>query len=252
MLGNISNLHILVKLLRVLWTAQYRAVFLRNRVAAAAEHDDILGGLALDTVVDIGANRGQFAVCARRLYPKAKIFSFEPLQNPAAVYRSVFIRDRDARLFNTAVSPETGTASMHVSRWDGSSSLLPIAPSQNEHFPFTEESGRETVATAPLADCLPAHEISGTALLKIDVQGFELAALEGCEPLLDRFKYVYVEASFVELYVGQALANEVVAYLLSKNFRLICVANLSTGVSRRPIQGDFLFAAAGATARSAV
>jgi len=58
---------------------------------------------------------------------------------------------------------------------------------------------------------------------------------------LPRFKYVYVEASFIELYVGQALAGEVVAHLLSKNFELLCVANLSTGKSKRPIQADFLF-----------
>jgi FkbM family methyltransferase len=247
--GNSSTLHILVKLFRVLRIPQYRAAFLRTRVVASTEHDDILAGLALDTIVDIGANRGQFALCARRLFPKARIFSFEPLQKPAAVYRRVFMHDRNTRLFNTAVSPESGTASMHVSRRDSSSSILPIAPSQSEHFPFTGESGRETVATAPLAVCIPAHEISGTALLKIDVQGFELAVLQGCEPLLDRFQYVYVEASFVELYIGQALANEVVAHLLSRNFRLICVANLSTGASMRPIQADFLFSAANATTR---
>jgi FkbM family methyltransferase len=234
-------MHILVKLLRILWIPEYRGTFLRTRVAASTEHDHVLGGLTVDTIVDIGANRGQFALCARKLFPHAQIFSFEPLQAPAAVFRGVFFGDPNVRLFNVAIASESGTASMHVSRWDGSSSLLPIAAAQNEHFPFTAESGRETVATARLGDCLGEAETTGTALLKIDVQGFELVALKGCESLLPRFKYVYVEASFIELYVGQALAGEVVAYLLSKNFELICVANLSTGTSTRPIQADFLF-----------
>jgi|SRR5271165_1435012 len=234
-------MRILVKLLRILWIPEYRGTFLRTRVAASAEHDYVLGGLTVDTVVDIGANRGQFALCARRLFPKARIFSFEPLRIPAAVYRRVFVKDPSVRLFNLAISSESGNASMHVSRWDGSSSLLPIAAAQHEHFPFTEESGRETVATAPLAECLGEAEITGAALLKIDVQGFELDVLKGCESLLSRFKYVYVEASFIELYVGQALAGEVVAHLLSRNFALIGVANLSTGASKRPIQADFLF-----------
>lgn len=234
-------MHILVKLLRIFWIPEYRRTFLRTRVAASTEHDYVLGGLTVDTIVDIGANRGQFALCARKLFPKARIFSFEPLQIPGAVYRRVFVKDPNVRLFNVAISNKSEAASMHVSRWDGSSSLLPIAAAQNEHFPFTEESGRETVVMARLADCLGEAEIGGTALLKIDVQGFELVALKGCEPLLSRFKYVYAEASFIELYVGQALAGEVVAYLLSKNFKLICVANLSTGASKRPIQADFLF-----------
>ena len=234
-------MHILVKLLRTFWISEYRRTFLVTGVAASTEHDHVLGGLAVDTVVDIGANRGQFALCARGLFPKARIFSFEPLRAPAAVYRRVFIKDPNVRLFNVAIASGSGTASMHVSRWDGSSSLLPISAAQNENFRFTEESGRETVATARLADCLGATDITGTALLKIDVQGFELDAIKGCEPLLSRFKYVYAEASFIELYVGQALAGEVVAHLRSKNFELICVANLSTGASKRPIQADFLF-----------
>src|SRR5208282_6233813 len=124
-------MHILVKLLRTFWIPAYRRTFLRTRVAASTEHDHVLGGLTVETIVDIGANRGQFALCARRLFPKARIFSFEPQQIPAAVYRRVFNKDADARLFNVAIASESGTASMHVSRWDGSSSLLPIAAAQN-------------------------------------------------------------------------------------------------------------------------
>jgi FkbM family methyltransferase len=117
--------------LRIFWIPEYRGAFLRTRVAASTEHDHVLGGLTADTIVDIGANRGQFALCARRLFPKARIFSFELLRIPAAVYRRVFIKDPNVRLFNVAISSESGAASMHISRWDGSSSLLPIGPAQN-------------------------------------------------------------------------------------------------------------------------
>ena len=50
-----------------------------------------------------------------------------------------------------------------------------------------------------------------------------------------------MEASFIELYVGQALATEVIGFLLGRGFNLMCVANLSYGASTRPIQADFLF-----------
>jgi len=66
--------------------------------------------------------------------------------------------------------------------------------------------------------------IRDPALLKLDVQGFELSALQGCGRLLERFRYVYVEASFIELYVGQALATEVIGFLFSRGFNLMCVA----------------------------
>ena len=132
---------------------------------------------------------------------------------------------------------------MYVSRWDVSSSLLPFAQAQHDNFPFTEESRRETVAVSTLSDCLDPSAIKGVALLKLDVQGYELTALSGCEELIAKFRYVYVEASFIELYVGQALATDVIAYLFAKGFKLICVANLSDGNARRPIQADFLFIA---------
>ena len=235
-------MHVLTKILRVLWIPQYRAAFLRTRVAASTEHDAELGGLEIDTVVDIGANRGQFALCCRRLFPAAQVFSFEPLQAPAATFRRVFERDARTHLFQSAVGVAAGNAAMHVSRWDVSSSLLPIGQAQHDNFPLTEESRQETVAVTPLSTCLQADSIGPRALLKLDVQGFELTALQGCADLLDRFQFVYVEASFIELYVGQALASDVIAYLLEKKFKLLGVANLSHGKSARPIQADFLFA----------
>lgn len=232
---------ILTKLLRVLWIPAYRGPFLRTRVAASTEHDRVLAALQLNTIVDIGANRGQFALCVRRLYPQAQIFSFEPLSKPARTWTRNFAADPRARLFNKAIAAQTGSATMHVSRWDVSSSLLPFAQAQHDNFPLTEEASREEVQTTTLEACIDAEAIREPALLKLDVQGYELTALQGCGALLDKFKYVYVEASFIELYVGQALATEVVSFLFDRGFKLLCVANLSRGASQRPIQADFLF-----------
>lgn len=234
-------MNILTKILRVLWISEYRSAFLRTRVVASTEHDRILGGLQLDTVVDIGASRGQFALCIRRLYPTAQIFSFEPLARPASAWTRNFGADTRARLFKKAIALQSGSATMHVSRWDVSSSLLPFAQAQHDNFPLTEEASLEVVETAPLDACIDEHLIRNTALLKLDVQGFELPALQGCGRLLDRFMYVYVEASFIELYVGQALATDVIGFLFNRGFDLVCVANLSYGASTRPIQADFLF-----------
>jgi FkbM family methyltransferase len=237
--------NIVTKMLRVLWITEYRSAFLRTCVVASTEHDRILGGLQLNTVVDIGANRGQFALCIRRLYPQAQIFSFEPLRKPASAWVRNFAADTRARLFNKAVALQSGSATMHVSRWDVSSSLLPFAQAQHDNFVLTEEASREVVETTTLEECIEEPLIRESALLKLDVQGFELSALQGCGRLLERFNYVYVEASFIELYVGQALATEVIEFLFSRGFNLVCVANLSYGASARPIQADFLFSKQG-------
>ncbi len=234
-------MNVFTKMLRAMWIRDYRRALLRARVVASTEHDRILAGLQLNTVVDIGANRGQFALCIRRLYPDAQIFSFEPLSKPAGAWMRSFGDDARARLFKKAVALQSGSATMHVSRWDVSSSLLPFAQAQHENFLLTEEASREVVETTTLEACIDEQVLRDPALLKLDVQGFELSALQGCGRLLERFRYVYVESSFIELYVGQALATEVIGFLFSRGFSLMCVANLSRGRSTRPIQADFLF-----------
>src|ERR1700722_19887091 len=85
-------------MLRVMWIREYRRGLLRARVVESTEHARVLAGLQLNTVVDIGANRGQFALCVRRLYPQAQIFSFEPLSKPALSWTRLFESDPRAAL----------------------------------------------------------------------------------------------------------------------------------------------------------
>ena len=92
-----------------------------------------------------------------------------------------------------------------------------------------------------LHDFIGDEDIVTPALLKLDVQGYELSALQGCEDLLERFAWVYCECSFIELYVGQALADEVIAWLRERRFVLTGVYNMAYDESGRAIQADFLF-----------
>jgi hypothetical protein len=119
---------------------------------------------------------------------------------------------------------------------------LPITSTQEALFPGTEEVSTATVRVAPLREFIPASDTKPPALLKLDVQGFELEALRGCEDLLDRFAYVYAECSFVELYVGQPMADEVIAWLREHAFKLHGKYNTVHDRDGRAIQADMLFA----------
>lgn len=178
---------------------------------------------------------------ARHVFPQARIVSFEPLAGPAALYRAVFAGDDRARLVEAAIGPKPGEATIHLSARDDSSSLLPITARQNALFPGTAEAGTAIIQVTRLSDALPAGEITAPALLKLDVQGFELQALEGCEDVLDRFAWVYVECSFMELYAGQAFADAVIAWLRERGLRLAGVYNMSYDSDGRAVQADFLF-----------
>ena len=233
-----------IKLIQIARSPNYFKALLLYRVAAGVEHSENLGYLrnqGFRIVVDIGANRGQFALVARKHFPRAKIVSFEPLQEPAAIFRRVFSSDPLVALHEIAVGPEEKMMTIHVSHADDSSSLLPISSLQSNLFPGTEEKEVRTVQVKPLDAILGVQEIEKPSLLKLDVQGFEKEALEGCKSLLPYFSYVYAECSFVELYVGQALAHELISFLNGFGFLLSGIYNLYYDKNGLAIQGDFLF-----------
>ena len=210
-------------------------------VAAGVEHAVVLRRLDCRSVIDIGANRGQFALVARHNFPSAKIISFEPLAKPAALFRRVFAKDDSAVLHVAAIGPKSEHCTMHVSARDDSSSLLPISSLQEEIFPGTSEVETVDVRVAPLSAFVDKDDIVAPAMLKLDVQGFELEALRGCESLLSRFEWVYCECSFVELYAGQSLASDVIHWLACREFRIKGIYNPAYDKLRQAIQADFLF-----------
>jgi FkbM family methyltransferase len=233
------------KLIRIFQTTHFVKVLLLHGVAAGVEHSGVLNSLRgenFQTIIDIGANRGQFALIAHELFPAAKIVSFEPLRNPANVFRRVFAFVPGIVLHEIAIGPAEENRIIHISSSDDSSSLLPISNLQNKLFPGTSEKTTSVIQAKPLDSVIGANEISSCSFLKMDVQGYEIEALAGCKSLLPSFKYLYIECSFVELYIGQALAHEVISFLVQFNFVLKGIYNLHYDKNGLAIQADFLFA----------
>ncbi len=231
-----------VKKLRQIITDPYLVSALIKGAAAGMEHGPVLQALYFDLIVDIGANRGQFALIARKTYPKAKILSFEPLEEPSKIFKKIFSHDPNVTLYPYAIGRQQTTATIHVTKDDDSSSMLPISKIQSDMFPGASEKETRQVLVSPLSQLISSASIPLAALLKIDVQGFELEVLQGCEDILQKFSHLYVECSFMELYEGQSLAYQIIAWLEKRDFMLIGVHNMFYGKHGTAIQGDFLFA----------
>lgn len=229
-----------LKFLRILANPLWRRA-LRYRVAATAEHGSALSHLNVSFVVDIGANKGQFTLFCRSAFPSAPVIAFEPLDEPARRFTKLFGEDRMVTLHKVALGPETGQTDIFVSEREDSSSLLPIGDQQVAHFPGTGLKEVRKIAVGPLRNYLSQDQIMAPALMKLDVQGYELTVLESCQDLLEDFEHVYVECSYIELYDGQATANEVKNYLQGQGYELSGVFNQSFDRGRQPIQADFLF-----------
>jgi len=231
-----------VKLLRLL-LSKILLSGLRYGVAATTEHLCLLKSLSqVNTIIDIGANKGQFSLVGRYVFPNANIYSFEPLKKPAKKFNKLFESDKKAAFFHSAIGPIEEKVKMHVSNREDSSSILSIGNKQSSIFPGTEESHTDEIKVAPLNYFLSKKDLIKPVFVKIDVQGYELEVLKGSEDLLEFIDHIYVECSFVELYEGQALADEVIAYLVNYSFRLKGVYNTFYDKNGIAIQADFLFA----------
>lgn len=214
---------------------------LRHGVAAAVEHEAAALDHPYRTVIDVGANRGQFLLVAARRFPHASLLAFEPLPGPRDLLRQAMPRTRPVRLFEVALSDRAGTATFHVARADDSSSLLPIADSQVATFPGTDEVAQLTVQTARLDEVLASERLMPPVLLKIDAQGGELAVLQGADELLPAVTTILVECSFAELYEGQPSVDAVVRHLHGHGFALHSIGPVSTAPGGRPVQADLVF-----------
>lgn len=230
----------LSKLIRLLAHPIYREG-LRHKVGAAIEHRNFLHSASFSTIIDAGANKGQFSLAARAAQPNARIIAFEPLEKQAAVYERIFAKDTHTQLIHTALGAQQGTADIHIAKRADSSSLLPIGTMQTEVFPGTEEIACVRITVDRLDHALDVATLPHPVLLKIDVQGFELELLKGADKILEHIDGIYVELSFLPFYDSQPLADEVIEWLARRRFYLAGVYHLAYSKQGQAVQADMYF-----------
>jgi FkbM family methyltransferase len=197
----------------------------------------------IDTVLDIGANAGQFARLLRQSGFTGHVHSVEPLQS-AFDELSVAAR-HDARwtVQRAAVSDEPGTLTMNVSGNSVSSSVLPMLDTHAVAAPSARYVDREDVVATTVDEIVAEHGLTPErTLLKIDVQGYEKAVLDGARKTLGQFGSVRTEMSLVPLYDGQALLPEIVDDLGRNGFDLWLIEpGFTEPTTRRLLQLDGMF-----------
>ena len=196
-------------------------------------------------MIDVGSNRGQFAVFARQRWPNARLLCFEPLLGPRKVLTRITEKLGNSRVLPYALSDESGEAEMHVTRSDDSSSLLAVTRRQIEAFPDTVEVDQVAVDVRRLDELISIADVSHPILMKIDVQGAELDVLRGASGLLDAVRDILIECSLAELYAGQPLLDDAIHFARDRGFRVIGVSPPSRAPDGTPLQLDVLFSRTG-------
>ena len=204
---------------RVLRGAGYTASRYDPRRDSNAVRQRLLESASINTVLDVGANSGQYGEGLRRCGYEGKIVSFEPLSSAFAQLQKRAAGDRLWHTERCALGDCEEVASINISGASASSSLLDMLPRHTEIAPHTGYIGSEQVAVHRLDSLFDRHVAPGDrAFLKIDTQGFTSRVLEGAGESLGRVQGLEVELSVVALYAGEPLIHEVLSLLYHKGF----------------------------------
>jgi FkbM family methyltransferase len=177
-------------------------------------------------IVEAGAYDGSHTQEFCRFWPHCTVYAFEPV--PSAYERLV----KTASEFpdrihpqNMALGETAGTCDMHVSvtgvsGGEQSSSLLAPAATREE-FPFVDFRNETISVEVTRLDAWAAEKnVNRVDFLWLDLQGMELAALEGCGELLATVGAIHCEVQNVPLYAGAPLYPEVSNFLKRQGFRV--------------------------------
>jgi len=199
----------------------------------------------ISTVIDVGANIGQFAESLFRAGYEGRVVSIEPIPsaNETARRRSARYGGRWLVLEPVAASSATGTAAFNVSANLVSSSLRKVT---SETVEAAEDAAlREVISvrTALLDDILDRAGVeAGTLFLKIDTQGAEGDVLAGAARTLMRTGGVKLELSLADLYEGQMSPAQLDEMI--RNMGFVCwdlIPGFRNRISGRLLQYDAIY-----------
>jgi FkbM family methyltransferase len=129
------------------------------------------------TFIDVGANKGDFTLLAARLAGSSgKVISIEPEpENNSMLQRSIALNAYpNIKVLQLALSDADGIATLQIGSTSGAHTLSP------------EFNGTRTVEvpTRTLDGIVAEQQLAAVDMIKIDVQGLELAVLRGAAETL--------------------------------------------------------------------
>ncbi len=175
----------------------------------------------INCLLDVGANRGQFALMVRRLGYRGPIHSFEPQRE---VYRKLEKRsmaDPDWHCYPLALGESSNEEVIGANQKHSEmTSLYPVSEAYGAVKP-------EPIQIKPL-DLVFEDILAGInaprVFLKIDTEGYDLAVIRGAAQSLPLIKVLQTEVFVRPIYQGAPHYLEVLAEIEAAGFQLEHIA----------------------------
>ena len=194
------------------------------------------------TLVDVGANEGDFLQAVHRLVAPERVIAVEPLANCQEVLRRRAAAYAKAEVFQVLLDEVPGAREiLRTNNSRFSSVLPPVGDLAKSYVPTDSQVVEKIAVRSETLDNLIKDFPGKIGLLKIDVQGFEASVLRGAQETLRRARAVLVEINYVQHYEGATGYRELFDMLHAAGFELrgvSCPYCSPTG----PMWADAMFA----------
>lgn len=159
----------------------------------------VLSAYDVDAVLDVGANRGQYAEWLREVGYNGPIVSFEPETEAYAELQARAASDPHWQAQQVALAEAEGTLQLKIAKASVLSSFLTSTVAFS-----SEKEGARIVRTEDVVvttlDSVAAHLPAKRFFLKVDTQGYDLKVLEGAKATLERVVVLQLELAVLQHY----------------------------------------------------
>lgn len=178
---------------------------------------------SINCVLDVGANRGQFAENLRRIGYKGRICSFEPIPYEFEHITRLFVNDPNWRGFPIALGNSNGEQILYVP--SASTAMSSFLKPKDASWQLTEIS----VPIRKLDDVFE-EAVTGipqpNVMLKIDTQGYDLEVVKGGMNCMARVTCLQSEVAITPIYEGVPTYLSVLAEYEKLGFQLVGFAEV--------------------------
>lgn len=206
---------------------------------------NLLRRLEIDCVLDVGANRGQFAQSLRTIGYGGDIHSFEPIPGDFATLSTAAAGDSKWQVHNFALGRTAGTSEFNLVD-GGSENTVFSSFLTPDHVMIPDKVTRIPVEVrtldAVMKDTPELADPSRRLFLKLDTQGFDIEVCEGGKETMGRIRGLQSEISVKQIYAGQPDYLEALRYYHDLGFSLMDLAIVNRTAQNAVLEYDCIMA----------
>lgn len=215
----------------------------RDKLELANLLQSIFGLHDIKVVLDVGANKGQFAEFLRlHVGFTGRIVSFEPILENVEHLRALSAADGAWDVVGCALGSTDTEAEINIMKADVFSSFhQPNALSAELFGDWNVVDRVERVSVRRLdsiAGELGLDFASSATYMKCDTQGHDLDVIDGCGVWLEHVRALQTEVSVIGIYEGMPTMNESLDTLGSRGFAIAGLYPVSRDEAQRVIEFD--------------